>query len=152
MVTRALHAILRFRFVVLSAYAVLVPAAAFIATRIPSQGAIDRLIVPGDPDVAATRAFQAIFPESQIVLFVLPALDPFAPETLARLGRLKDALAGVPRVSAFSAIDALQRARPGADAETLRRLANGTAFFRRQGLVGDGFLTVLVNLDVHGAA
>lgn len=152
MLTRALNAVLRFRFVVLAIYAVLVPAAAFLATRIPSQGAIDRLIVPGDPDYAATRAFQAIFPESQLVLLVLSAPDPFGADTLARLGRLGDALAGVPKVTAFSVVDALRRARPGADAETLRRLANGTGFFRRQGLVGDDFLTVLVNLDTHGPA
>src|SRR5215470_19141778 len=151
MVQRALQAVLRFRFVVLAVYAVLVPAAAWLATRIPSQGAIDRLIVPGDPDYAATRAFQAIFPESQIVLLALEAKDPFAPDTLARVQRLKDALAGAPHVSAFSVLDALGRARPGADAETLRRLAAGTSFFRRQGLVGDDFLTVLVNLDIHGA-
>src|SRR5262249_54302723 len=151
MVGRALHAVLRFRFVVLAVYAVLVPVAAVLATRIPSQGAIDRLIVPGDPAYAPTRAFQAIFPESQIVLLVLEARDPFAPDTLARVRRLKDALAGAPHVSTFSLLDALQRARPGADAETLRRLANATSYFRRQGLVGDDFLTVLVNLDVHGA-
>src|SRR5215470_1466348 len=122
MVQRALQAVLRFRFVVLAVYAVLVPAAAYLATRIPSQGAIDRLIVPGDPDYAATRAFQAIFPESQIALFVLEAKDPWSPAALERVQRTQAALASVPRVSAFSVLDALRKVRPGADAETLRKL------------------------------
>src|SRR5215470_14152419 len=125
MVQRALQAVLRLRFVVLAVYAVLVPAAAYLATRIPSQGAIDRLIVPGDPDYAATRAFQKIFPEAQLVLLVLEADDPWSPEALERVARAGRALAAVPRVTSFALPDALRRARPDADAALLRRLGTG---------------------------
>src|SRR5215470_11061775 len=136
MAERALRAVLRRRAAILILYALLVPAAAFLATRIPSRGAIDRLIVPGDPDVAATRAFEAIFPESQLVLLVIEVDDPWSPDALARVQRLEAALARVPKVAAFALPDALRRARPGADANDLRRLASATSFFRRQGLVG----------------
>jgi predicted RND superfamily exporter protein len=151
-ISRVLGGLLRFRAVVLVAYLVLVPAAALLASRIPSQGALDRLIVPTDPDYVATRAFQAIFPESQLVLLVFESPDPWSPASLARVERAEAALAGVPQVMAFSIVDALRRVRPGADPDALRRLATGTSWFCRQGLVGDRFLTVIVNLDVHGAA
>lgn len=151
-ISRALRGLLRFRAVVLVAYLVLVPAAALVAGRIPSQGALDRLIVPTDPDYAATRAFQAIFPESELVLLVFESPDPWSPASLERVERAEAALAGVPRITAFSIVDALRRARPGADPAALRRLATGTRWFRRQGLVGARFLTVIANLDVHGAA
>jgi predicted RND superfamily exporter protein len=55
-------------------------------------------------------------------------------------------------VTTFTVVDALRRARPSADAETLRGLARGTSFFQRQGLVGDHFLTLIASLDVHGPA
>jgi predicted RND superfamily exporter protein len=151
-ITRALAALLRHRAVVLAAYLVLVPAAALTASRIPNQGALDRLIVHGDPDYAATRAFQAVFPESELVLLVFESPDPWSPTALDSVQRAETALAAIPHVAAFSIIDALRRARPDADPEALRRLATGTTVFRRQGLVGDGFVTVLASLDVHGPA
>ena len=151
-IAKALAWPVRFRVVVLAAYALLVPAAALLASRIPSQGAIDRLMVPSDPDYAATRAFQAIFPESQLILLVLESQDPWSPAELDRVQRATQALAGVSHVTTFSVLDALRRVRPGADPDVLARLAAGTSFFRRQGLVGDRFLTVIANLDVHGAA
>jgi len=150
--SRGLAWLVRFRAAVLVAYVVLVAGGALLATRISSQSAISGLIVPGDPDVAATRAFQAIFPESQMILLVFEAPDPWSPAALARLARAKAALAGVPSVATFSVLEALQRARPGASPETLRQLATGTSFFRHQGLVGDHFITMIATLAVHGSA
>ena len=150
--SRVLARVVRLRVLMLVAYAALVPVAAFLATRIPSEGAIDRLMVPSDPDYAATRAFQHIFPESQLVLLVFEAADPFSPASIARVERAKAALRDVPHVSGFSILDALRRARPGASPAELRDLALGTRFFRGQGLVGDGFLTLIVSLDVRGPA
>src|SRR6266542_4448050 len=139
--SRVLARVIRMRWAILAMYALLVPLAALVASRIPSEGAIDRLIVPSDPDYAATRAFQSIFPEAPVALLLLEADDPWSPASIARLDAAKAALRGVPHVGAFSVLDALRRARPGADVAELRRLALGTDFFRRQGLVGDGFLT-----------
>ncbi|HEX7624915.1 MAG TPA: hypothetical protein VF400_15165, partial [Anaeromyxobacteraceae bacterium] len=150
--TRVLARIVRARGAVLVLYAVLVPVAVAVAARIPSEGAIDRLIVPSDPDYAATRAFQRIFPEAQTALLVFESEDPWSPESLARLGAAEVALRNLPHVSAFSILDVLRRSRPAAGPLELRRLALGTEFFRRQGLVGDRFLTVMVDLDVRGSA
>src|SRR6266545_1803318 len=149
-ISRTLAFAVRLRGPLLAMYAVLVTGAVYRATRIPSEGGIDRLIVPSDPDYAATRAFQRIFPETQTVLVLLESEEPWSPSSIARVESAKAALRGVPHVSAFSVLDALRRVRPQADAAELERLALGTTFFRRQGLLGDHFLTIVVNLDVHG--
>ncbi len=150
--TRALAAVVRRRTALLVIYALLVPAAAWLATRIPSESGIDRLIVPSDPDYLATRAFHTVFPESEVVLLLVESDDPWSPAALTRLDAAKAALRGVPHVGTFSVVDALRRARPGAGPEELRRLAQGTDFFRRQGLMGDRFLALVASLDVHGPA
>ena len=150
--SRLLAIVIRRRAIVIATYALLVPIAALLATRIPTSVGIDRLMVPSDPDFAATRAYERVFPEPQLVLLVFEADDPFSPDSLARLDRAKAALAQIPHVTAFSAIDALRRARPTAAPPLLRTLATGTTFFRRQGLVGDHFLTLLAHLDVHDHA
>jgi len=149
---RILSRIVSFRIPILAAFALLVPLAAVRATRIPSEGGLDRLIVPADPDYQATRAFQRIFPDSPSVLLLFESNDPWAPESLSRVEAAERELREVPRVGAFSVLDAIRRARPGAGPEELRRLATGTGFFRKQGLVGDRFLSVVANLDVRGPA
>jgi predicted RND superfamily exporter protein len=153
--SRALAQVTRLRGWLLVAYAFLVPGAALLALRIPSEGGIDRLIVPSDPDYQATRAFQRLFPEPQTVLLLLESEDPWSPGSIARLERAQAALRGVPHLGTFSVLEPLRRARPsgqgGASVTELKRLALGTAFFRRQGLVGDHFLTLVVDLGVRGA-
>jgi hypothetical protein len=149
---RILSRVVSLRVPILLAYAVLVPLAAVRAARIPSEGALERLIAPGDPDYAATRAFQRIFPDSPSVLLVFESDDPWAPGNLARVDAAVRELRGVPHVSAFSVLDAVRRARPGATGEELKRLATGTAFFQKQGLVGNRFLSAVADLDVHGPA
>ncbi len=144
------------RLPILAAYALLVPAAAWLATRIPSEGAIDRLIVASDPDFVATRAFQKVFPEGQIVMVLLEADDAWRPEVLAEVAGMEKALAAIPGVTAVSAQDVFRRARPGfaptpEGAEAFRAFATGTDFFRRQGLVGDRFQGLAVAFDGKGA-
>jgi predicted RND superfamily exporter protein len=137
---------------ILVIYALLVPLAAIRASRIPSQGGLDRLIQANDPDLAATRAFQRIFPDSPSVLLLFESEDPWAPASLARVEAAERELRQVPRARAYSVIDAVRQARPGAAPEELRRLATGTPFFRNQALLGDRFLSVVVDLDVHSSA
>ncbi|MGA9523894.1 MAG: hypothetical protein WBV82_20705, partial [Myxococcaceae bacterium] len=148
--------ILALRVPILIAAAVLVPIAAFLALRIPSEGAIGRLMVPSDPDYVATRAFQAVFPEGQVVILLLEADAPFAPATLGDLMKLEDALRRVPGLSITSALDVYTRAHPGfvpaEDADAFRRFVEGTRFFRRQGLVGDSFLSVVTAFPAQDAA
>jgi len=152
---RILRRVVAARAAVLAAYAVLIPAAAYVASRIPSEGGIERLVVASDPDVAATRAFHELFPEPQIVLLLLESDDPFRPDAIAETQAIQDAVQRIPHVSAYSALDVYRRASPGAapsagDADAFRRFATGTDFFRRQGLVGDRFLGLAVALDVRG--
>jgi len=128
---------------------VLVPLAAFRAARIPSEGGIDRLVRADDPDYLATRAFQEIFPDTPSVLLLLESEDPFSPATLARVEAAARELLAVPHVGAFSAVDAIRRSHPGATPEEIRRLATGTSFFVKQGLVGPTFLGLVADLQVH---
>lgn len=151
-VRRVLVRIARYRVAIILAYAVAVPIAAVLAMHIPNRAGIADLIVPSDPTYQQTRAFHEIFPEPQLALIVLETPDPWAPSTLARVDRATKALRDIPHVSAFSAIDALRRVRPGADPDALRQLATGTQMFRRQGLIGEDFVTLVVHLDVHGPA
>src|ERR1700761_2413029 len=111
-IARALAAIVRYRAVVLVLYALLLPAAIYEAVRIPSDSGIDRLIVPSDPDFAATRAYDKLFPEAPTVLLVFDSDAPWAPAELARVQRAQTALSGIPHVTAFTALDALRQARP----------------------------------------
>ncbi len=153
---RVFRAVVAARFPILVAYALLVPAAALLATRIASESGIDRLVVPSDPDVVATREFQTVFPEGALVILLLEADDPWRPEVLRDLEGVEAALRSVARAHPYSALDVYRRAHPGfaptpEGAAAFRRFATGADFFRRQGLVGDHFHGIPVGLDVHGA-
>src|SRR5512133_1475747 len=91
-ISRILAVTVRLRAPLLVVYAVLVAAAAYRATLIPTEGGIDRLIAPSDPDYAATRAFQRISPEPQTVLVLVESEDPWSPSSIARVGSAKTAL------------------------------------------------------------
>jgi predicted RND superfamily exporter protein len=145
---RVFRRIVALRLPILALYAVLLPVAIALALRIPSEGAIDRLIVPSDPDFVATRAFQKVFPEGQVVLLLLESDDPWSPEVLRQAVALEDRLGKVPGVHPVSALDIFRRVQPGfqpdaASAAAFRKFANGTDILRRQGLVGDRFLGVV---------
>ncbi|HSB21187.1 MAG TPA: MMPL family transporter [Anaeromyxobacteraceae bacterium] len=146
----AFRRVVALRVPVVILYALLLPASIWLALRIPSEGTIDRLIVPSDPDYVATREFQRIFPEGQLVMLLLEAEDPWRPGVLEEAGAIAAELRRIPRVSVFSALEVYRRARPGfrpadpGEAEAFRRFATGTDLFRRQGLVGERFLGMAV--------
>jgi predicted RND superfamily exporter protein len=127
---------------ILALYAGLVPLAVLLALRVPTDNAIDRLIVPTDPLYRATRAFQRVFPDKPSVLLAADAPDPCAPVVTEALARLQSRLRGA-GLESFSALDILRAAPPGTD---LRTLVAGTDLFRRQGLAGPGFMAVAVTL------
>jgi predicted RND superfamily exporter protein len=136
--------VLALRVPILVAYALAVPTAAWMGTRIPSEAGIDRLLVATDPDTVATRAFQRIFPEAPLVLLLVEADDPFAPEVLDRTQALESALRAIPGVTPTSALGVFRRTHPAfrpdaAGAAAYRAFTAGTDFFRRQGLVGERF-------------
>ncbi|OLD07971.1 MAG: hypothetical protein AUG04_12745 [Deltaproteobacteria bacterium 13_1_20CM_2_69_21] len=149
---RILARIVSLRAPILVVYALLVPLAALRAARIPSEGGLDRLIQPSDPDYVATRDFQRLFPDSPSVVLLFESDDPWAPANVSRVESAVRELRSAPHLGAFSVLDALRKARPGAPLAELRRLATGTEFFRKQGLLGHRFLSVIVDLDVHGQA
>jgi hypothetical protein len=134
---------------IVGAYLLLVPLGAWLALRIPRDDAIERMIVETDPDAAATRAFQAVFPERKSVLFLAEADDPFAPAVLDAFRRLEAALDRVPRVDTVSAPSIADRVRPGLASrpEELRAFVQGTTFFRKQALAGPRFLGLVLLMD-----
>ena len=145
---RVFRRIVALRVPVLALYAVLLPVAIALALRIPSEGAIDRLIVPSDPDFVATRAFQKVFPEGQVVLLLLESDDPWNPEVLRQVSELEGRLGKIPGVHPVSALDIYRRVQPGfqpdaTSAAAFRTFAQGTDILRRQGLVGERFLAVV---------
>jgi uncharacterized protein len=144
------------RLPILVLYALLVPAAALLAMRIPSEGAIFGLVMRDDPDWLATRDFQKVFPEGQFVLLLLESNDPLQPVALADADALAAALGKVPGVTVVSAVDTWRRAHPGftptpEGVEALRRFAASSQLLRKQGLVGDRFLGLVVGFPSEGA-
>jgi predicted RND superfamily exporter protein len=151
---RILRAVYALRAPILAAYALLVPAAAWLAAGVETRGGLDRLIDPSDPDLVATREFHRIFPERPFAMLLLESDDPWAPGALAATAATGEALRRIPGVTAVSILDVHARAR-GAErggADAIRRFATGTGFFRRQGLVGDRFLGIAVAFDAAGPA
>jgi uncharacterized protein len=148
--------IVALRVPILVAYALVVPVAAVLAARIPSDAGIDRLLVESDPDYISARAFQRIFPEQPLVLLLVEAEDPWAPEVLARTLDLEASVGAVPGLRPYSALDVYRRTHPAfrpdaAGAAAYRTFATGTRFFRRQGLVGDRFQGLAVSLTAANA-
>jgi predicted RND superfamily exporter protein len=148
--------IVRRRRAILVVYALVVAAAVALAMGIRSDGGIAGLVVPSDPDFVATREFERIFPERPLVILLLEADDPFRPEVLRETAALEEALRSIPGVSPYSALDVYRRARPGFEptasgAAAFRAFATGTSFFRRQGLLGEGFQGLAVGLDAVGS-
>jgi len=148
--------IVALRVPILLLFALLVPVAAVLAMRIPSEGAISGLVMRDDPDWLATRDFQKVFPEGQFVLLLLESNDPFQPAALVDADALAAALGRVPGLTVVSAVDTWRRAHPGfaptpEGAEALRRFATGTRLLRKQGLVGDRFLGLVVGFPSKGA-
>lgn len=153
---RLFRAVVARRRLVILLWSLLLPGAVWLALRIPSDGAIDRLVVESDPDVAETRAFQKVFPEGQQVVLLVESEDPYRPEALRELAALEEAVARVPGVKPFSALSTWRRAHPDLAepgfAEAFRRFATGTDLFRRQGLVGERHAAIALALTVKGAA
>lgn len=154
-VEKLFAAIIAKRWLVVLVWLALVPGAAWLALKLPSDGAIDRLVVEKDPDVVRTRAFQQVFPEGrQVVLLFEPSGDVFAPEVLSQVAAVEDALGKVKGVVPFSALSLFRRREADLSAEgfasRFRTFAEGSAFFRRQGLVGAKHLSVAVTFTAPG--
>ena len=154
---RFFAAIIARRFLILAFYALVLPPAAWFAARVQQDNAIDRIISTNNADLLKTREFEKVFGSSEFAVLFAEADDPYAPAVLERIDQIERAVAKVPRVEANSIVSAYRRAKSGFDAtpdgaESLRKLATGTNLFREQGLVGDGFASIALVLDVHTSA
>jgi predicted RND superfamily exporter protein len=124
------------------------------ALQIPTDSAIDRLIVADDPDSRAAHDFERLFPEGEHALLMLEAADPLSPAALRAADELERKLAQLPHVEAHSILTFFQHAPSAApltadQAARLRKFATGTTLFRRAGLLGDNFLGIALELRVH---
>jgi hypothetical protein len=150
---RVFRAVIARRWAIVAVYAALAPVALYLALRVPKDNSIERMVVASDPDVAATREFQRIFPEPATAFLLLESREPLSAATLAAARRLQRELDAAPHVSTYSLLTVAGRLDGGeATPESVRRLVARSSFFRRQGLVGDGFLGIVLSLDVDGAA
>ena len=140
---------------VLALFAALALPAAFVAARIPTDNAIERMIVESDEDFAATQAFHRVFPERPTLLLLACSEDPLLPSAVAALQVLEGRLAQVVGLHPISALTIAERLRPGltssARASELRSFLSGTDFFRSSGLAGNDFLGIAIVLDAAGS-
>jgi uncharacterized protein len=145
----------RWLFVVLCA--LLLGPSVYFALQVEQDNSLDRLIVPGDPDYVATQEFEKVFGSGEFAMLLVEADDPYAPAVLARVDAIERALAGIPRVTASSALSVFRRTQArfdatDEDAAAFRHFATETDLLRRQGLVGDHFLAIGLALEVDGPA
>ncbi len=150
-------ALLARRWLVLAIYAVLLPPAAYYASKVQQDNSVDRLIVATDPDFVATRDFEQVFGEGEFALLLAEADDPLAPAVVTRVDEIERALAGIEHVAVNSTLSIYRRAKAGFEPtpeslSAFRAFVTGTDLFRKQGLVGDHYLAVGLILDVHDTA
>src|SRR5262245_4088957 len=151
------RAVIAARWWIAAIFAALSALGIWLSSQIGTDTSIARLIVPGDPDVAANDAFQKIFPEGEQAILLAEAENPYSPEVVDRIREIESALTALPRVKVFSVVDLYERARSGSQGEPgsadgFRRFATGTDLFRRQGLVGPDFLGIALDLEVANSA
>jgi predicted RND superfamily exporter protein len=149
--------VLRARYWVAGVYLILAMAGIYGASRIPTDPAIDRLIVAGDPVAQATLEFERVFPEGEQALLMLEAPDPLSQTTLQGAERLERELGKIPQVEAHSLLTLFRRSDSSPDigreeAARLRTFATGTSLFRRAGLLGEHYLGIALDLRVNTPA
>jgi uncharacterized protein len=147
---RVLHA----RRWIAAAFLLLAGAGLYGATQVPTDAAIDRLIVADDPDSRAARDFERLFPEGEQALLMLESVDPLTGASLRAADQLERKLSLVPQVEPHSVVTLYRRAGTSGpvtpeEAVRLRKFANGTSLFRRAGLLGDHFIGIALELRVH---
>ena len=71
------HRVLRARHWLVGAFLVAAGAGIYGALRIPTDSAIERLVIAGDPVAQATLEFERVFPQGDQALLMLEAPEPF---------------------------------------------------------------------------
>jgi len=138
---------------IVAPYLVAIPLAVLLLLRIPNASSLEDMVPPDDPAVAATHAFRRIFPETAPAELLLETREPFSTQSIALMDLLEQRVGANDGVQAYSLLTIWRRFHPAAglpSPDELREMATGTEFFRRQGLWGDGFLGLALELDLHG--
>ncbi len=146
--------VINLRWLVVALYALLLPPSIFFAVKVGQDNDIQRIIVPTDEDFVNTKEFQKVFGTGEYAVLLAECEDPFAPDVLARVDRIEQGIAAVPRVSVNSALSVYRQAKAGFSsspegAAAFKKFVTGTQLFRKQGLIGDHFLAISVILDVQ---
>jgi predicted RND superfamily exporter protein len=149
--------VLQARYWIVGAFLILAGAGIYGATRIPTDSAIDNLVVAGDPVAQATLDFERVFPEGDQALILLEAPDPLGLSTLQNADRLERELDKIPHVEAHSLLTLYHRTASDQDispqdAERIRTFATGTSLFRRAGLLGEQYFGIALDLRVKSPA
>ena len=151
---RTFRFVLAKRWWVLAAYALLLGPSAWFAMQVGQDNAIDRLFVETDPDYIHAKEFEKVFGGGEFVMLLAEATDPYAPDVLALIDDLEQKIRAIPKCSTNSALSVFRKAKAGFDPKTqareLEAFMGGTRLFKAQGLVGDGFLSIPIVMDVDG--
>ena len=70
--------------------------AVYFALKVPQDNSIDRLIVRDDPDYLASRAFAKVFGDSEYIILLAEAPDPFAGPVVKRIDEMENRLRSIP--------------------------------------------------------
>jgi len=151
---RTFRTVIALRWWVIGIYAILTPVAVHYALRVGSDSSIEGLIVQGEPEYIQAAAFNRVFGEAEYVLLLVEAPDPFTPSVVTHVEALERELNRIERVQAHSILSVYRRSHPGFEptpegASALRAFATGTDLFRKQAMVGEGFLGISVGLEVQ---
>ncbi|MDB6007908.1 MAG: exporter of the superfamily protein-like protein [Gammaproteobacteria bacterium] len=149
--------VLRARLWIVGAFVLLTAAGIYGALRLPTDSAIDRLIVPDDPVARATAEFERVFPEGDQALLMLEAPDPLSPDTLRATDHLERELSKIAHVEPHSLLTLFRHGTQTGEitdsqAQQLRKFATGTKLFRRAGLLGDNYIGIALELRVNSPA
>jgi predicted RND superfamily exporter protein len=150
--TRLFRRIIAWRWPIIALWVLLVIPSAYYATKVDQDNSINRIIAPEDPASVANHAFEQVFGGGEYAVLLLEVDDPTSLEALTRLDRFEQLLAGEKGIEASSALRAYREARAGftPDAEgaaAFKKFVSGTDAFRKQGMLGDHFLSIALVLD-----
>ena len=149
--------VLTWRGWIVGAFTILTAAGIGGATRIPTDSAIERLVVAGDPVAQATLEFERLFPEGEQALIMLEAPDPLNVAALRSAEQIEHELDKIPHVEAHSLLTLSDRTGSSTsialkDAAHIRAFATATSLFRRAGLLGEHYLGIALQLRVKSPA
>lgn len=157
MLSKAFSFVVKWRWLFVVLYALLLPPAGWFAAQVTQDSSIERLIDAKDEELARTREFQKVFGAGEFAVLAFEAPDPFDAAVLERIDKAERALAGIEGVGSSSAIGIFRRTKAGFSitpdqVAAFKEFATKTDLFKKQGLVGDDYLALALVLQVEDNA